>query len=419
VDIARQGVTAADGPFRYPPGKRGNAMAKRLTTLSIENMKPGPVRREIPDGKGLYLVLQPSGAKSWAVRPPRVNGKTVKITLGSWPALSLLAARKAAADALCELAEGRDPREAKKTAKAKAEAAAADTVRAVADMYMRLDGKKLRSVAHRQRVLDRLVYPALGGKQIDTLKRSEIVRLLDKIETENGARMAHMVLAVLSRIFNWYAARSDEFRSPIVRGMGRVDAAARARKRILTDDELRTIWRASKSDEGPFGALVRFLLLTGARRTEAAGLQRDEVDSAGTWTLPEGRNKSKVELVRPLSKAAGVILDQQPHLGPFVFTCTGRRPLTGISEFKQELDAACGVTGWTLHDLRRTARSLMSRAGVSVDHAERCLGHVIGGVRGTYDRHQYQKEMLAAYEALAALIERIVHPQENVVALKR
>jgi integrase len=85
---------------------------------------------------------------------------------------------------------------------------------------------------------------------------------------------------------------------------------------------------------------------------------------------------------------------------------------------KAALNCASGVTGWTLHDLRRTARSLMSRAGVPSDHAERCLGHVIGGVRGVYDRHQYREEMLLAYEKLAALIAGIVDPQPNVVAIR-
>ena len=90
----------------------------------------------------------------------------------------------------------------------------------------------------------------------------------------------------------------------------------------------------------------------------------------------------------------------------------------GIAEMKAALNYASGVSGWTLHDLRRTARSLMSRAGVPSDHAERCLGHVIGGVRGVYDRHQYREEMLLAYEKLAALIAQIIEPRPNVVAIR-
>ena len=77
------------------------------------------------------------------------------------------------------------------------------------------------------------------------------------------------------------------------------------------------------------------------------------------------------------------------------------------------------MTGWTLHDLRRTGRSLMSRAGVDADHAERCLGHVIGGVRGTYDRHAYHAEKKRAFEMLAAQIDRIVHPKDNVIPISR
>jgi integrase len=98
--------------------------------------------------------------------------------------------------------------------------------------------------------------------------------------------------------------------------------------------------------------------------------------------------------------------------GPFVFK------VGSVAKLKRTFDRASGVGGWTLHDLRRTARSLMSRAGVPSDHAERCLGHVIGGVRGVYDRHRYLEEMALAYEKLAQQIERIVNPQENVVAIR-
>ncbi len=104
-----------------------------------------------------------------------------------------------------------------------------------------------------------------------------------------------------------------------------------------------------------------------------------------------------------------------PRRGDFVFGVDGHYPLAGLYQRRQ---AIAGVTGWTLHDLRRTARSLMSRAGVPSDHAERCLGHVMPGVRGTYDRHEYHDEKRRALEALAALIARIVEPQANVVAMR-
>ena len=104
----------------------------------------------------------------------------------------------------------------------------------------------------------------------------------------------------------------------------------------------------------------------------------------------------------------------------------GSRPLSGFNDRKQALDKASGVSGWRLHDLRRTSRTLLSRAGISADHAERCLGHVIGGVRGVYDRFQYLDEKRHGFDALAALVERIVRPtgrcgasEEGAAQMKR
>jgi integrase len=141
-------------------------------------------------------------------------------------------------------------------------------------------------------------------------------------------------------------------------------------------------------------------------------------------TIVAQGNKAHFDLTRPLSEAALAVIESQARDeggGTFVFSTTnGRRPFSDFSRFKATFDLECGVSNWTLHDLRRSGRSLMSRAGVSADIAERCLGHVIGGVRGVYDRHQYRAEMLRAYESLAALIGRIVDPpQDNVEQLRR
>jgi integrase len=114
------------------------------------------------------------------------------------------------------------------------------------------------------------------------------------------------------------------------------------------------------------------------------------------------------------------IIEARPHIvdSPWVFTSSGKVALSGFSARKADFDQRCGLKNYFLHDLRRTARSLMSRAGVNSDHAERCLGHVISGVRGTYDRHQFYEEKRQAFEALAAQIERIVNPVENVVPMR-
>jgi integrase len=418
-------------------------MNKVLTDVAIRNLKPGKDRREVPDAgaRGLYVVIQPSGLKSFAVRY-RYAGMPRKLTLTA--GITLAAARKATADALYEVERGNDPSAAKRQAKGTQRAAAENTLRAVAEEYMKREGGRLRSADWRQDVLDRLVYPTLGDRPIADIRRSDVIRLLDKIEegkplgVKGGPVMADRTLAVIRKIMNWHATRSDDFRSPIVRGMARVKAKERARERTLTDDELRAVWKTAETTDGPFGSYVQFLLLTAARRNEASEMERAELlfyDRMGIpvqahsleaeevtgadWTLPADRNKTKVDLVRPLSAAARDVLAKVPALAgcKFVFSTDGKNPISGFSRYKKRFDKASGITGWTLHDLRRTARSLMSRAGVNSDHAERCLGHVIAGVRGTYDRHEYHAEKQHAFAALASQVDRIVNRRDNVAVL--
>jgi integrase len=402
-------------------------MARGLTDIAIRNLRPGPTRQEIPDpaARGLYCIVEPSGFKSFAVRF-RFNGKARKLSLGN---VSLSAARKAAANALHEVQQGRDPSAAKKLARAERRAIEADTLTNIVERYfeivcgLRRDGDRPtfndnhRTAARRLRDFERLVLPVLGSRPVAEIRRSEIVNLLDKIEIGNGPVMADRVLGVVRSVFNWHAARSDDFRPPIVRGMARTKGSERARQRILTDDEIRRVWL---DDEGPFSALTRFILLTSARRQEAALMTWNEVRD-GVWELPAARNKTKLPLSRPLSRKALEVIEGQRRDGSvFVFSTSGKRPLQNFTRLKRQLDERSGTEGWTIHDLRRTARSLMSRAGVNADHAERCLGHVIGGVRQTYDRYDFKLEMAHAFEALAAQIELIVTPPKgNVTALRK
>jgi integrase len=358
---------------------------------------------------GFGLQVTRSGHRSFVVQY-RANGRSRRMAIDG--VLSLEAARKRARALLGEVAHDRDPLQERRTAVSRER----DTFEAIAENYFAREGKRLRSVKFQRQGLARLVYPAIGARAIMDIRRSEIVRVLDKIEDDSGPVMADRTLACIRKIMNWHAGRSDDFNSPIVRGMARTNGKERARARILTDDEIRAVWRAAC--QGPFGALIRFLLLTGARRCEASDMPWDEIKD-GVWLLPAARNKVKQELARPLSGAAQKVLESVPKMGRYAFTFDGAKPLSSFNRLKAALDIACGVKGWRLHDLRRTARSLLSRAGIAPDIAERCLGHVITGVRGTYDRHKYLEEMRHAFEALATQIERIVDPQENVVSLRR
>jgi integrase len=346
--------------------------------------------------------------------------------------LSLRDARKEAKGILGTVAKGGDPL----TERRKAAASGGDSLRSIFEEYFRIElgmkrdaegrpvfpenGGKLRSARARVGIVQRLVYPALGKYPIGEIRRSDLIGMLDKIAEENGEVMSDHVLAIVRKLMNWHASRSDEFRSPIVPGMARTKPSERARDRVLSDDELRAVWHAAEAQGGQWGALLRFLLLTATRRNESRGLSRAELAKNGDWLIPSGRSKTKRELLLPLSAVAQDVLGMVPAIGKgeLVFTTDGLRPIGGLTKLKRNFDKACGVSGWTLHDLRRTARTLMSRAGVADEVAERCLGHVIGGVRGTYDRHKYYDEKKLAFEKLATLIENIVNPRENVLPMK-
>jgi integrase len=397
-------------------------MSKRLTAVAMANARAKHGKRtEISDGgSGLFLVCQPSGRKSWALRY-RHGGRTRKLTLGDAivlkpgepepvGALTLAGARKCAANALHKLAQQIDPG-AKAT-----KPATPETFEAVAAECLTREAKHgLRSAERWLRDLRRLAFPVFGTRPFGSIRRGDVVRLLDHIEDRHGPVMADKVLSTVGKVMRWHAVRSEDYVPPLVRGMRRSKPQERARSHILDDDELQKVWLAADTTRGPFGVFIQLALLTAARRTELAQMRRSEV-SNGVWVLPASRNKTKQDLARPLSKAAQAALAKLPRFADcdFVFTVNGRTPANAFTEQKARLDRASGVTGWRIHDARRTARSLLARAGVAADVAERCLGHVIGGVRQVYDRHKYQSEMLAAYEALANLIERIVQPQKVV-----
>jgi integrase len=352
--------------------------------------------------RGFGLMITAKGARSWVLQY-RAAGKSRRATTDGQ--LSLAEAERWAKTIQGRVAHGGDPVEEHRRERT----AQTNTLRAVVTEFVAREGKRLRSIGERERIFNSHILPTLGSRPIDSIKRSEVTRLLEQVEDNHGPASARQALAAIRRLFTWHSSRDDDFASVITRGMGPPPGAARSR--ILNDDELRAIWSTGN-------ALVRFLLLTGCRRTEAASMRWSEIEGAD-WVLPAARNKNKVELTRPLSAAARDVLASLPRICDFCFSANGKGPLAGYSRFKETIDKRSGVSNWTLHDLRRTSRSLMSRAGVNADIAERCLGHVIAGVRGVYDRHQYRDEMLRAYEALASQIERIVNPQANVLQPRR
>jgi integrase len=376
-------------------------MKRTLTAKFVETAtgpKDGKDRTFYWDSSepGFGLMVTNRGVRSWCFQY-RHAGKSRRITLNEFA--SLAEARKQAQEWRDKINKGVDPQ---------GSAADGDTFAGVAKAFLRIEGRRLRSTGQYQRLLDRLVVPVLGKHPVGSVKRSMITAMLDSIAETNGEATAKLVLAVVRRVLNWHAARSDDFTSPVVRGMGPKTDGDGSRERILSDEELRRIWAASGCHE-LFGAYVRFTLLTACRRMEAAAMTWDEVEG-DLWISPGKRYKTKREHVVPLSSAAVDALASLPRIGPgkYVFTLTGATPMGGISNRKADFDQRCGVKDWTLHDLRRTARSLMSRAGVAPYVAEKCLGHVAGAIERTYDRHAYLAEKREAFAKLGDEVGKIV-----------
>jgi integrase len=299
--------------------------------------------------------------------------------------------------------------------------------------HVRNKNQPLRSADEYESAFNRLVKPRIGNLGIYEVRRSHVVKMLDEIEDANGPVMADRTLAYVRKAFNWYATRDDQFNVPVVRGMARIKPKERARTRVLSDDEIRTIW-PELAKAGTFGALTKTLLLTAQRRDEVAHMSCKEIDSDGIWTIPAERYKAKRPNFVPLSKSALAVIAAQPKHDDcdYVFPSRAKTLYSGFGKSKAKLDKAVltamnkqakkgakvePMPNWTLHDLRRTAKTLMARAGVRPDISERVLGHVIAGVEGTYDRHSYADEKRDALEKLAEMVERILNPLPATVTM--
>jgi len=420
-------------------------MAGKITKRSVDLLKPGG-RIADSEIRGFLVRRLNSGAASYAYRY-RVKGTNQQrlISLGMHGTITADQARALAKKRAGEVADGKDPKGEREETRAEAKlakVAEANTVDAILDKFESRYSNKLRSGDQIKRAFTVYVRPRIGAKSIYELKRRDIVEMLDTIEDENGPVMADRVLAHVRKAFNWWMVQDEEFKSPIVRGMARTKPKERTRKRILADDELRDVWAALDLMEGPacYPAYVRNLLLTMTRRNESSEMHVTELEG-DLWTIPAARYKNKQDHVIPLSAMALENLKTAPAAAKginayFLFsTATTNRPMgktafSGFSKAKAELNRhiaklrkAAGkpaVPRWTLHDLRRTGRTLMSRAGIPDDHAERAMGHVIAGVRGTYDRYEYLDEKRKAFEALAQQVAMILNPPAgNVVQIAR
>jgi integrase len=382
--------------------------------------------------RGFGVRVTAGGARAFILNY-RLRGREHRFTIGAWPDWSALKAAREARNLRQRVDRGENPLDDR------APAPEIKTVSKVLDdfvaRYVRNNERPLRSADHIESAFDRLVKPRIGKLGVYEVRRSYIADMLDRIEDEAGPVMADRTRAYLRKALAWYAERDDQFNltAAFVRVKPRANPKDRARTRVLSDDEIRAIWPAL-GEAATFGALIKTLLLTAQRRDEVAHMSRKEIGEDRIWTIPPERYKTKRPNFVPLSEDALAVIKAQPKIDgcDYVFPSRAETPFTGFGKSKAKLDKAIlaamkkqakegtriePIPNWTLHDLRRTAKTLMVRAGVRPDISERVLGHVIAGVEGTYDRHSYADEKRDALEKLAEMVERILNPMPASITM--
>lgn len=418
-------------------------MGKPLTARAIEQAKPSAAAREIPDGMlpGLYLVVYPSGKKGWAVRY-RHNGKPRKLTLEPYPVLELAAAREKARDAILLAKRGGDPAGDKKLAKAAArrgDGADRDLFCNVVADFVKRHASKNRSGPETERLFEREVLPRWADRRIQEITKRDVIELLDGIVDSGRGTTANRTLAAVRKLFNWTLERDILAASPCA-GV-KPPAAETSRERVLSDDEIRWLWKACDAIGYPFGPLVKLLLVTAQREEEVGRATYAELSLSGpepSWLIPAARAKNGREQLVPLSPLAVQIIGGLRRIASkpgYLFTTTGDTPVSGYSRAKRILDREMAriaeeeagepveIPSWTFHDLRRTAATGLQRLGQPIHVVEAILNHKSGTVRGVaaiYSRYAYGPEKAAALTAWARFLESLLSdaPASNVVDLR-
>jgi integrase len=403
-------------------------MAKDLTKLALDNLKPREARYEVPDGhtRGLHAVVQPSGKISWALRY-RVSGQSRKLTLGAYPQVDLRVARELARRALAKIAAGDDPAAEKQAINTTARTPADhDLVEKVAAEFVTRYAKPTQKAwRETERLLNKEVVASWRGRRLSQITRPEVHALLDAICDRGSPITANRAFAALRRMCSWAVERGVIEASPCEKI--KAPSAERRRDRVLSDDELRAVWLATDAIGWPFGPAVKMLILTGQRRDEVGSMRWGEINvDKAEWIIPAERAKNARAHSVPLSPQALAVLQSLPQIeggDDHVFSTTGSTAISGFSKAKTRLDVATtGAPHWTLHDLRRTAATGMAALGVNIPVIEKVLNHVSGsfaGIVGVYQRHGFGDEKRAALELWGRHVEALAADETgNVVSIR-
>jgi integrase len=449
-------------------------VVKLLTDAAVRKYAPGPTRRVIRDAgaRSLYLVIAPSGARSWMMRFRRPNGKPAKLVLGPYDLsgrelkgepqigqpLSLPAARQLAAEVHRRRALGDDVVADHKARKHRQRAeieerAETNFSTCVRQFLAEHKVKKSRTRPRRWRETARLIgltYPPgsdpaktepeviKGGlaerwaeKDVRDIDAHEIWSVVDEARRTavpgidprspglSDAR-PRALFAALSSLFGWLLEHRKIAQNPCS-GLKRPQAPD-ARDRVLSNTELIWFWRATDAIGVPFGTIFKLLLLLGQRLREVAGLRRDELSADGTvWSIPASRTKNRRAHVVPLPPAAQALIAAVRGDQQIIFSSTGHTMPSGWSRAKARLDKAMfavaredgntTIRPFRLHDLRRCAVTGMAELGIRPDVIELTVNHVSGsrgGIAGVYNRSELMDERKAALERWAAHVNGLV-----------
>jgi integrase len=363
-----------------------------------------------PELSGHYVRIMPTGSKTFVAVTRDPTGKQVWSSIGGSDLWKIEESRDEARTIVKRIKKGLAAKEAPPVQP--------DSFADVAANWIErhVEKQKLISQSEIKRVLAKYIMPTFGARAFITIKRSDVASLLDKIEDQSGAHQADVALSIMRRIANWHSNRDDSYISPFsVKGMKRT--RAKPRDRILDDNEIRTVWTQAGLS-GSYGALVKLLLLTLQRRDCLRTIRWSDLspsdDGSLIWTIAkQDRQKGNagklklpdlaVQIINALPKRAG---------NEFVFASDRTsKAFVGIPMQQVKFAKICALPQqWSLHDLRRTGRSLLARLGINREVAERIMGHALIGVEGTYNRFDYVAEKSHALATLAKHIEDVLQP---------
>jgi integrase len=368
---------------------------------------PGFGVKVTPRGRKVFIVLYRTGG---------AGSKLRKYTIGPYGRVTLHQARVAAQKVIAAKLEGRDPAAERRNAKRRL---VADRVEDLLESFIAQHLSQNRSAGEISRLLRREIEKAWTGRSIHEITKRDVVEVISAIEQRGAPVAANKTLKSIKTFLRWCVGRAILDQSPAA-GVP-LPAKEVARDRVLNDHELAQVILAARKMDDPYSGIVELLALTGQRREEVARMTWDELDLARRiWTLPKARTKNGKEHVIHLSAESTRVLMRTDKRGPFIFSALGGQPFCMFSKAKRQLDQLSGVTGWRLHDLRRTCVSGMARLGVAPHVADKILNHqagTISGVAAVYQRHDFLSERQQALDLWGAHIAEIVRVTNKTAAI--